>query len=74
MEIGFCYVNFVEAESLIKSQGAIKSSYLQADGAFTHRGFSLELADQSTSDSSAAVLTGGPRFCGVPQGSSTLAL
>ena len=56
MEIGSYRVGFVEAESLIKSQGAIKSSNLEANGTFTHRGFSLELADQSTADSSATVL------------------
>jgi len=56
MEIGSWCVDFVEAESLIKAQGAIKSRYLEANGAFTHRGFSLELTDQSTADSSAAVL------------------
>ena len=46
MEIGSYRVGFVEAESLIKSQGAIKSSNLEANGTFTDRGFSLELADQ----------------------------
>jgi len=56
MEIGSYCVDFVEAESLIKSQGAIKSTNLEADGTFTHHGFSLELADQSASDSSASVL------------------
>ena len=56
MEMGSCCVDFVEAESLIKSQGAIKSSYLEADGTFTYCRFSLELADQGTADSSTAVL------------------
>ena len=56
MEIGSYCVGFVEAESLIKSQCAIKSSNLEADGTFAHYGFSLELADQSTSDSPAVEL------------------
>ena len=56
MEIGSYCVDFVEAESLIKPQGAIKSSNLETDGTFAHQGFSLELANQSSSDSPAAEL------------------
>jgi hypothetical protein len=56
MEIGSYCVDFVEAESLIESQGAIKSTHLETDGTLAHHGFSLELADQSASDSSTAVL------------------
>ena len=45
MEMGSYCIDFVEAESLIESQDAIKSTNLEADGTFTHHGFSLELAD-----------------------------
>ena len=56
MEIGSYGVDFVETEPLIKSQGAIKSTNLEVDGALAHQGFSLELADQRTADAYASVL------------------
>jgi hypothetical protein len=56
MEIRFSDLDFVESKSLIKSQGVIKSGNVEADWTITYHGLGLQLTDQSTSDSSPAVL------------------
>jgi hypothetical protein len=56
MEIRSLDVDLVESKALIKSRGTIKSGNVEADRTITHRGLGLQLTDQSSSDSSLAVL------------------